>query len=63
VWAAIDADIMILRGAESEILPEAPFERMRETQPDAETLVVDCGHAPSLNVPAQIGPIREFLGS
>ncbi|WP_246985831.1 alpha/beta fold hydrolase [Halorientalis marina] len=63
VWAAIDAEIMILRGAESEILPEDPFERMRETQPDAETLVVDCGHAPSLNVPAQIGPIREFLGS
>jgi len=61
VWTAIDAEIMILRGQESEILPEAPFERMCETQPDAETLVVDCGHAPSLNVPAQIGPIREFL--
>lgn len=61
VWAAIDAEIMILRGNESEILPEEPFERMCETQPDAETVVVDCGHAPSLNVPAQIGPIREFL--
>ena len=61
VWAAIDAEIMILRGQDSEILPEAPFERMCESQPEAETLVVDCGHAPSLNVPAQLGPIREFL--
>jgi pimeloyl-ACP methyl ester carboxylesterase len=61
VWAAIESDIMILRGEDSEILPAEPFERMTETQPDAETLVVDCGHAPSLNVPAQLGPIREFL--
>lgn len=61
VWAAIDAEIMILRGRESEILPDEPFERMLESQPDAETLEVDCGHAPSLNVPAQTGPIREFL--
>lgn len=63
VWAAIDADILILHGRESEILPKAPYERMLELQPEAETVEVDCGHAPSLNVPAQTEPIREFFGS
>lgn len=61
VWAAIEADVLILRGRDSEILPAEPFERMQEAQPDAETVEVDCGHAPSLNVPEQIEPIREFF--
>jgi pimeloyl-ACP methyl ester carboxylesterase len=61
VWAAIDASILLLRGTDSDILPEAPFERMQEVQPDAETVEVDCGHAPALNTPEQIDPIREFF--
>jgi len=61
VWVAIDAELLILRGTDSDILPAEPYERMLETQPDAETVEVDCGHAPSLNVPAQIEPIREFF--
>jgi pimeloyl-ACP methyl ester carboxylesterase len=61
VWAAIDASILLFRGTDSDILPEAPFERMQEVQPDAETVEVDCGHAPALNTPEQIEPIREFF--
>jgi hypothetical protein len=34
---------------------------MVELQPDAETVEVDCGHAPALNVPAQLDPVREFF--
>jgi pimeloyl-ACP methyl ester carboxylesterase len=63
VWGAIESEIMLLRGTDSDILPAEPFERMQETQPAAETLEVDCGHAPSLNVPEQIDPIRRFLSA
>jgi hypothetical protein len=34
---------------------------MQETRPEVETRVYDCGHAPSLNVPEQVEPIRELL--
>ena len=61
VWTSIEADLMVVRGEDSDVLPPEPFERMQETQPDAEALLVDCGHAPVLNVPEQIEPIRTFL--
>jgi pimeloyl-ACP methyl ester carboxylesterase len=61
VWAAIDVPILVLRGTDSDILPAEPFERMLEVQPDAETVEVDCGHAPALNTPEQIDPIRELF--
>lgn len=61
MWDAIDADLFVLRGERSDILSAATFEEMCERQPDAESLLVDCGHAPSLNVPEQIDPIRAFL--
>jgi pimeloyl-ACP methyl ester carboxylesterase len=61
MWAAIAAPTYVLRGAESDILAEATFEEMRERR-DVESQVVDCGHAPALNVPEQVDPIREFLG-
>jgi pimeloyl-ACP methyl ester carboxylesterase len=61
VWASIDCPILILRGVDSGVLPREPFERMVELQPDAETVEVDCGHAPALNVPAQLDPVREFF--
>ncbi|AQL42895.1 hypothetical protein BV210_09290 [Halorientalis sp. IM1011] len=61
VWAAIDAPILILRGTDSDILPEEPFERMQDAQPDAEAVEIDCGHAPALNTLEQIDPIRELF--
>ncbi len=61
VWAAIDADLLILRGRDSGILPKGPYERMLSHQPDADTVELGCGHAPALNVPEQIDPIRAFL--
>ena len=61
VWAAIDCPILILRGVDSGVLPPEPFEKMLELQPDAETVEVDCGHAPSLNTDAQIEPIRTLF--
>ncbi|MFC7046723.1 alpha/beta fold hydrolase [Halobacteriaceae archaeon GCM10025711] len=61
MWEAIDADLFVLRGRESDILAADTFEEMVERRPDAETLEVDCGHAPALNVDDQVQPIREFL--
>lgn len=62
LWEAADADLFVLRGADSDILAADTFEEMVERRPDAGTLVVeDCGHAPALNVPAQVDPVRSFL--
>ncbi|WP_424017224.1 alpha/beta fold hydrolase [Halorientalis pallida] len=61
VWAAIDVPILLFRGVDSDILPEDAYERMCEAQPEAETVEIDCGHAPALNTPEQIDPIREFF--
>ncbi|WP_169302435.1 alpha/beta fold hydrolase [Halorientalis salina] len=61
VWERIESEILILRGQNSEILPQEPYERMQEVQPGAETLEVDCGHAPSLNTDDQIETIQELL--
>jgi pimeloyl-ACP methyl ester carboxylesterase len=63
VWEGIPANVFIIHGTESGILPHDAFERMCELQPDAETLAVDSGHAPALNVEKQIEPIREFFES
>lgn len=63
LWAAIEADLMIVRGRDSAILPPEPYERMLELQPGARTTEVDCGHAPALNVPDQLQPIREFFST
>jgi pimeloyl-ACP methyl ester carboxylesterase len=61
VWEAILADIFIVHGTESGILPPEALDEMLERQPDTEVLDVECGHAPALNVDEQIEPIRDFL--
>lgn len=60
-WDDIRADLFVLRGTDSDILSAAAFEEMLARQPGTETLEVDCGHAPQLNVAAQIEPIEAFL--
>ena len=53
---------LVLRGAESDLLLQDTAEEMRQRGPHALLAVIDgCGHAPALNVPAQIDLIREFL--
>lgn len=60
-WDAIDAPTFVLKGARSDVLPDETAEEMRDRRPGVEMLEVDCGHAPSLNVPEQIQPIQAFL--
>lgn len=60
-WGAIEADLLVVHGTDSTVLPDDALGRMLERQPDADVLEVDCAHAPALNVPAQIDPVRAFL--
>lgn len=60
MWETIEAPTFVLRGVDSDILAERTFEEMRERR-DIESKVVDCGHAPMLNVPDQVDPVRTFL--
>jgi pimeloyl-ACP methyl ester carboxylesterase len=60
MWEAIEAPTFVLRGVDSDILAERTFEEMRERR-EVESKVVDCGHAPMLNVPEQVDPVRTFL--
>lgn len=61
LWDAIEADLFVFKGTDSDILTDATFEQMLDRQPDAESLVVDCGHCPMLNTDGQVEPLREFL--
>jgi pimeloyl-ACP methyl ester carboxylesterase len=65
IWDAYDcigAKTMVLRGVDSDLLLPDVAERMTQRGPRA-TLVIEpgCGHAPALNVPAQIERVKAFL--
>lgn len=64
-WAEYDSirqPLLLLRGEQSDLLLEDTARAMTERGPRARLLTfADCGHAPSLNIPAQIEPIRQFL--
>ncbi|WP_249976025.1 alpha/beta fold hydrolase [Vreelandella olivaria] len=61
-WANITCPIMVIRGADSTLLDAETLPRMAEKQPYLRTLTVPgCGHAPMLNQPGQVAPIRQFL--
>lgn len=65
VWALYDSlrcPVMLLRGAESDLLAPATARAMTERGPRAELReFAGVGHAPMLNSPDQIACVREFL--
>ncbi len=62
VWDRIRVPVMVMRGAESELLPAAVAEEMTRRGPKARlTTIADAGHAPALRDPAQIALVRDFL--
>jgi len=62
VWDMVKCPVLLLRGAESELLPAAVAEEMTRRGPKARLLTVpEAGHAPALLIDNQIRPIREFL--
>ena len=54
---------MLVRGKESDLLKSDVVEEMQKRGPGIATLleVEGVGHAPMLNVPNQLDPIKHFL--
>ena len=62
-WDRVEAPVLLLRGAESDLLPAATAAEMRSRGPATELVeFAGIGHAPALLEPGQIGPIVDFLG-
>ncbi len=62
LWDGIACPVLVLRGAESDLLPAEVAREMTRRGPKA-TLVEfpDCGHAPALMDEAQISVVRDWL--
>jgi pimeloyl-ACP methyl ester carboxylesterase len=65
LWGALArVPVLALRGAQSDILSAATFERMQREKPDLRALTIaDRGHAPMLDEPQCIAAIDEFLAA
>jgi pimeloyl-ACP methyl ester carboxylesterase len=62
VWAQVRCPVLVLRGANSDVLAPATLARMRDSKPDLQIAEFDgVGHAPALMSPDQIGVLRRFL--
>jgi pimeloyl-ACP methyl ester carboxylesterase len=65
LWATydrIEAPVLCLRGAQSDLLLAETAEAMRDRGPRALVVTIEgCGHAPALNVPAQLELVQRFL--
>jgi pimeloyl-ACP methyl ester carboxylesterase len=61
-YDALDMPVLVMRGADSDLLVQETAEEMTRRGPRAQLAVIPgCGHAPALNVPAQIELVRGFL--
>lgn len=64
LWDAIDRRVLVLRGAESDLLLTKTAAEMAQRGPKAQVVEFPgCGHAPALLDAAQIDPIRQWLAS
>ena len=62
VWNEVRCPILVLRGAESDVLSRATIEQMRASKPRLEVVEFpDVGHVPALMSEPQIAAVREFL--
>jgi pimeloyl-ACP methyl ester carboxylesterase len=61
-WERLSLPVLVLRGADSDLLSQATFEAMRTRGPRAVGVQFDgCGHAPALNTAEQLGLVERFL--
>jgi pimeloyl-ACP methyl ester carboxylesterase len=71
MWSEYDAlniPVMVLRGANSDLISPDTIQSMHTRGPGAKALfrseeIAGCGHAPALNVPAQWQLMMDFLKS
>lgn len=61
-WDALAIPVLVLRGADSDLLLPAVAEAMRNRGPRAVVATIPgCGHAPALNTPAQFALVERFF--
>ena len=61
LWQALKGLVLVLRGAESDLLTRPTFDEMLSRPGTSGIEVSRCGHAPALMDAAQVGAVREFL--
>lgn len=62
VWSKLTCPVLVLRGADSEVLLKKTLEEMRARKPDLEVVEFPgVGHAPALMSADQISAVRRFL--
>lgn len=61
-WDALPIPVLVLRGADSDLLLPGVAEAMRNRGPRAVVVTIPgCGHAPALNTPAQFALVERFF--
>jgi len=61
-WAQVRCPVLVLRGADSDVLTRATVERMRTEKPNVQVVEFEgAGHAPALMDPRQIAVVARFL--
>ena len=61
-WAQVRCPVLVLRGADSEVLTRETVARMQEAKPDLQVVeFAGAGHAPALMDPEQIATVARFL--
>ena len=64
IWDAVRCPVLVLRGAESEVLPRTTVEEMQRRKPNVKVVEFDgVGHAPALATREQIEVVREFVNA
>lgn len=62
VWNAVNCPVLVLRGANSEVLPAATVDEMKRRKPATQSVeFAGVGHAPALFDRKQIDVVRGFL--
>ena len=62
IWDAVRCPVLVLRGAESEVLPPETVEEMRRRKPNIKVVEFPgVGHVPALASPDQVATVRDFL--
>ena len=61
-WDAVNCPVLVLRGADSEVLPRETVEEMRRRKPALRVVEFEAvGHVPALATADQIEVVRDFL--
>jgi len=62
VWSKLTCPVLVLRGAQSEVLLPRTLQEMRKRKPDVEIVEFEgVGHAPALMSDEQIAVVKKFL--